>query len=196
MNNDNVKVTMIDNKKLSMEQVSDALLDKQTAKLTQEIAPKRDLWPGIERAINHQGQQPSVFNSRDLFMPSLWVASVALIMLVSWVTLAPQHNAFKETRLVSHSNEIKANQAQLVAMMQQSFNQQKVSLRSSYGNPKIELLPIAMQTELSQLAKARVAITNALYNDKNNVDLLNLLDFTQQQELKLLQQLYRQYQII
>jgi hypothetical protein len=81
-------------------------------------------------------------------------------------------------------------------MMQQSFNQQKVSLRNSYGNPKVELLPIAMQTELSQLAKARVAINNALENDENNVDLLNLLDFTQQQELKLLQQLYRQYQVI
>jgi hypothetical protein len=53
-----------------------------------------------------------------------------------------------------------------------------------------------MQTELSQLAKARVAIRNALDNDENNVDLLNLLDFTQQQELKLLQQLYRQYQVI
>ena len=196
MNNDNLKESMIDNNKQNIEQMSDALLDKKTAELVPEITPQRDLWPGIERAINHQGQQPSAFNSRDLFMPSVWAASIAIIMLVSWVTLAPQHNPFMETRLVSHSTEVKANQAQLVAMMQQSFNQQKVSLRSSYGNPKIELLPIAMQTELSQLAKARVAITNALYNDENNVDLLNLLDFTQQQELTLLQQLYRQYQVI
>lgn len=196
MNNDNLKESMIDNNKQKIEQMSDALLDKQTAELVPEITPQRDLWPGIERAINHQGQQPSAFNSRDLFMPSVWAASIAMIMLVSWVTLAPQHNPFMETRLVSHSTEVKANQAQLVAMMQQSFNQQKVSLRSSYGNPKIELLPIAMQTELSQLAKARVAITNALDNDENNVDLLNLLDFTQQQELTLLQQLYRQYQVI
>ena len=196
MNNDNLKESMIDNNKQNIEQMSDALLDKKTAELVPEITPQRDLWPGIERAINHQGQQPSAFNSRDLFMPSVWAASIAIIMLVSWVTLAPQHNPFMETRLVSHSTEVKANQAQLVAMMQQSFNQQKVSLRSSYGNPKIELLPIAMQTELSQLAKARVAIRNALDNDENNVDLLNLLDFTQQQELTLLQQLYRQYQVI
>ena len=196
MNNDNLKEPMIDNNKQNIEQMSDALLDKKTAELVPEIAPQRDLWSGIERAINHQSQQSSVFKSRALSMPSVWAASVAMIMLVSWLTLAPQHNPFKETRLVSHSTEVKANQAQLVAMMQQSFNQQKVSLRSSYGNPKIELLPIAMQTELSQLAKARVAIRNALENDENNVDLLNLLDFTQQQELKLLQQLYRQYQVI
>ncbi len=196
MNNDNLKESMIDNNKQNIEQMSDALLDKKTAELVPEITPQRDLWPGIERAINHQNQQSSVFKSRTLFMPSVWAASIAMIMLASWVTLAPQHNPFMETRLVSHSTEVKANQAQLVAMMQQSFNQQKVSLRSSYGNPKIELLPIAMQTELSQLAKARVAITNALDNDENNVDLLNLLDFTQQQELTLLQQLYRQYQVI
>lgn len=196
MNNDNLKELMIDNNKQNIEQMSDALLDKKTAELVPEITPQRDLWPGIERAINHQGQQSSVFKPRALFVPSVWAASVAMIMLVSWLTLAPQHNPFKENRLVTHSTEVKANQAQLVAMMQQSFNQQKVSLRSSYGNPKIELLPIAMQTELSQLAKARVAISNALDNDENNVDLLNLLDFTQQQELKLLQQLYRQYQVI
>ena len=187
---------MIDNNKQNIEQMSDALLDKKTAELIPEIAPQRDLWPGIERAINHQGQQSSVFKSRDLFVPSVWAASIAMIMLVSWLTLAPQHNHFKENSLVNNSVKIKVNQSQLIAMMQQSFNQQKVSLRGSYGNPKIELLPIAMQTELSQLAKARVAINNALENDENNVDLLNLLDFTQQQELKLLQQLYRQYQVI
>jgi hypothetical protein len=196
MNNDNLKEPMIDNIKQNIKAMDDALLDKKTTELLQEIAPQRDLWPGIERAINHQSQQSSVFKSRDLFIPSVWAASVAMIMLVSWLTLAPQHNPFNETRLVSHSTESKANQAQLIIMMQQSFNQQKVSLRNSYGNPKVELLPIAMQTELSQLAKARVAIKNALDNDENNVDLLNLLDFTQQQELKLLQQLYRQYQVI
>jgi hypothetical protein len=196
MNNDNLKEPMIDNIKQNIKAMDDALLDKKTTELLQEIAPQRDLWPGIERAINHQSQQSSVFKSRDLFIPSVWAASVAMIMLVSWLTLAPQHNPFNETRLVSHSIESKANQAQLIIMMQQSFNQQKVSLRNSYGNPKVELLPIAMQTELSQLAKARVAIKNALDNDENNVDLLNLLDFTQQQELKLLQQLYRQYQVI
>jgi hypothetical protein len=196
MNNDNLKEPMIDNNKQNIEQMSDALLDKKTAELIPEIAPQRDLWPGIERAINHQGQQSSVFKSRDLFMPSVWAASIAMIMLVSWLTLAPQHNPFKKNSLVNNNVEIKVNQSQLIAMMQQSFNQQKVSLRVSYGNPKIELLPIAMQTELSQLAKARVAINNALENDENNVDLLNLLDFTQQQELKLLQQLYRQYQVI
>ncbi len=196
MNNDHLKVPMIDNKKQNSKEVSDALLDTKTAELMHEIAPQRDLWPGIERAINHQGQQSLVFKSRDLFVPSVWAASIAMIMLVSWLTLAPQHNPFKENSLVNNSVKIKVNQSQLIAMMQESFNQQKVSLRGSYGNPKIELLPIAMQTELSQLAKARVAINNALENDENNVDLLNLLDFTQQQELTLLQQLYRQYQVI
>ena len=53
-----------------------------------------------------------------------------------------------------------------------------------------------MQQELTQLSEARASIRKALLTDKNNADLINLLDFTQQQELKLLQQLYRQYQVI
>ncbi len=46
-----------------------------------------------------------------------------------------------------------------------------------------------MQEQLLQLSQARLAIKKALENDENNVDLLNLLRFTQQQELNLLQQL-------
>jgi len=46
------------------------------------------------------------------------------------------------------------------------------------------------------LAAARESIRQALLKDKNDIDLLNLLDFTQQQELKLISQLYQQYQVI
>ena len=66
----------------------------------------------------------------------------------------------------------------------------------SYGQPTVDKLPLAMQKELTQLADARASIRKALVTDENNADLLNLLDFTQQQELKLLQQLYRQYLVI
>ena len=60
----------------------------------------------------------------------------------------------------------------------------------SYGQPDMTNLPIKMQDQLTELAQARKTIEKALANDGNNVELLNLLRFTQQQELKLLQQLY------
>jgi 3-dehydroquinate dehydratase len=80
--------------------------------------------------------------------------------------------------------------------MQHNFQQQKQTLLVSYGKPSMEQLSPAMKKELKQLGDARASIRKALASDENNADLLNLLDFTQQQELKLLQQLYRQYQVI
>jgi len=74
--------------------------------------------------------------------------------------------------------------------MQESFKQQKQAMLVSYGQPDMTNLPVKMQTQLVELAQARKTIKQALVNDENNVDLLNLLRFTQQQELNLLQQLY------
>jgi hypothetical protein len=47
-----------------------------------------------------------------------------------------------------------------------------------------------MQTELVKLSSAQKTISKALADDPNNSDLLNLLRWTQQQELDLLKQLY------
>ena len=47
-----------------------------------------------------------------------------------------------------------------------------------------------MQKQFKELSSARVAINKALKDDPNNSDLLNLLRWTQQQELDLLQQVY------
>jgi hypothetical protein len=80
--------------------------------------------------------------------------------------------------------------------MQKNFQQQKSAMLVSFGQPNLAQLPEAMKQELQQLEAARKSIRQALLKDENNVDLLNLLDFTQQQELKLLTQLYQQYQVI
>ena len=74
--------------------------------------------------------------------------------------------------------------------MDENFQQQKQAMLVSFGNPDLAKLSVNMQNQLSQLAQARKAIESALANDENNADLLNLLRFTQQQELSLLQQLY------
>ena len=176
--------------------ISDKTLAEQVATLPVEMTPERDLWSGIERAINHKRQEVAAENQGNLFMPSAWAASIALVMLVSWFTFSPSINEESEPVLVKTQEKNGVTQGQLVNFMQQNFKKQKQTLLASYGQPTVDKLPAAMQQELTQLSDARASIRKALLTDENNTDLLNLLDFTQQQELKLLQQLYRQYQVI
>lgn len=176
--------------------VSEKILAEQVLLLPNEMTPERDLWPGIERAINHQSQETVQSEKNNVFVPSAWAASVLVVMLASWFTFSPSNNGFKSPEIVQNQQEENKAQDSLVSFMQDNFQQQKQTLLVSYGQPTMDKLPPAMQQELKQLADARASIRKALLTDENNVDLLNLLDFTQQQELKLLQQLYRQYQVI
>jgi len=176
--------------------VSDQDLSEQVALLPNEMTPERDLWPGIERAINHKSQQVVTDKQGNVYVPGAWAASVLVVMLASWFTFSPSNKVSESPVLVQSNKEENAMQGQLVNFMQQNFQQQKQTLLVSYGQPALDKLPPAMQQELKQLSDARASIRKALLTDENNADLLNLLDFTQQQELKLLQQLYRQYQVI
>jgi hypothetical protein len=176
--------------------LSDKELTEQVAMLPTEMTPERDLWSGIERAINHKEQKVSGDKQHNVFVPSAWAASVLLVMLVSWLTFSPSIDGIKAPEMANTQQKEGIKQGQLVSFMQTNFQQQKQTLFVSYGQPTLDKLPAAMQQELKQLADARASIRKALLADENNADLLNLLDFTQQQELKLLQQLYRQYQVI
>ena len=181
---------------ISDKAMSDKALAEQVATLPVEMTPERDLWSGIERAINHKNQELTINKQRKLLMPSAWAASIALVILMSWVTFSPSINEESAPMLVKTQEKNSVTQGQLVNFMQQNFKKQKQTLLASYGQPTVDKLPAAMQQELTQLSDARASIRKALLTDENNADLLNLLDFTQQQELKLLQQLYRQYQVI
>jgi hypothetical protein len=176
--------------------IADKALAEQVELLPNEMQPERDLWPGIERAINHKEQHITVDKPSNVFVPSAWAASVLVVILASWFTFAPPQNDLNSPTLVDTNQEKGVIQGELVDFMQKNFQQQKQTLLVSYGQPTLDKLPPAMQKELKQLSDARASIRKALLTDENNADLLNLLDFTQQQELKLLQQLYRQYQVI
>jgi hypothetical protein len=186
----------LSDKAISDKSLSDKVLAEQVTKLPNEMAPERDLWPGIERAISHKSQQVIAVHKKNIFAPSAWAASIAVVILISWFTFSPTINEKHTPELVNTPEDNSINQGQLVDFMQKNFQQQKKTLLVSYGQPRVDKLPPAMQKELTQLADARASIRKALLTDENNADLLNLLDFTQQQELKLIQQLYRPYQVI
>ncbi len=176
--------------------ISDKTLADAVTKLPKVMTPERDLWSGIERAINQKSQQKLQAKQSNVFVPGAWAASVLVVMLASWLAFSPSMEEQTTPIIVKTEQAEKAIQGQLVNFMEQNFQQQKQTLLVSYGKPSMDSLSPAMKKELQQLADARASIRKALASDENNADLLNLLEFTQQQELKLLQQLYRQYQVI
>lgn len=177
-------------------QVSDQALAAQVESLPKEMQPQRDLWSGIERAIQSKSQQPmnegSVIGYKNVVVPMSWAASIVAAVLLTWYSFTPTISPSTDDVLVKTQGASKqaVSGIQLVNLMQVNFKQQKQAMLVSFGQPDIKKLPVKMQNQLAVLAQARTAIEKALLNDENNVDLLNLLRFTQQQELDLLQQLF------
>ena len=186
--------------KLTSEQeISEQLLAEKVASLPDEMEPQRDLWLGIERAIQSKPQEGLDNNQPDKkvvhFAPYAWAASVVVAVLVTWLSFKSPMQSDKPltannqiTEQPSKSTEPLVSE-KLVTVLSDNFSEQKQSMLVSYGQPDLKQLPVKMQEQLLQLSQARLAIKKALKDDENNVDLLNLLRFTQQQELNLLQQL-------
>lgn len=154
--------------------VTEQELQSRIDKLPKDISPDRDLWQGIERAIQNNSQQASNGVSKKPFMTLAWAASIVAAVLLTWGTIVPQNDQTPD----------------LVNILQDNFEQQKQTMLVSFGKPDVTKLPVEMQEQLAKLASARESIKKALVDDPNNGDLLNLLDWTQQQELELLEQLY------
>lgn len=161
--------------------LSDTALDKklnqEIDQLSEEMTPQRDLWAGIEKAIHQKPQQSekekSFANAKGA--PLAWAASIMVAVLITWGSV---------------NDDDQGMAIDTVALMQQTFDQQKQTMLVSFGQPKLEELPKDMQEQLTQLASARKSIESALAEDPNNMELINLLRWTQLQELRLIEQLY------
>ncbi|GAA6204641.1 hypothetical protein [Thalassotalea sp. SU-HH00458] len=158
--------------------ISEATLDEQVEQLPKEMSPKRDLWQGIEKAIAVSPRLPNeTYPQKTKRVHLAWAASVVAAVLLTWFSFSPQMTT-------SHEN------LDLASVMQKNFEQQKTLMLTSFGQPELTQLSPEMQQQLLELSSARAAISKALENDPNNSELLNLLRWTQKQELELLNQLY------
>ena len=171
-------------------QISDQRLTSLVNELPKDMQPQRDLWSGIERAIQDKVQQDNSKSNNNTVLPMAWAASIVAAVLVAWISFAPTTSTLSPLLTKSNEEKVPLNTEVIISSMQANFQQQKQAMLVSYGKPDMASLPINMQNQLVELAKARRTIEKALVDDVNNVDLLNLLRFTQQQELNLLQQLY------
>jgi len=157
--------------------ISNKTLDTHINELPKEISPERDLWQGIEKAIAHQEQ---VIVKPKARAPLAWAASIVAAVLLTWYGVG-------ENLSINPDGHESFN---MVVQMQQNFEQQKQLMLTSFGQPNVDELSPAMQEQLNQLERARMSIEKALTEDETNADLLNLLRWTQQQELELLEKLY------
>lgn len=166
--------------KTSSDTALDKKLNQEIDQLNEELTPSRDLWAGIEKAIAQKPQQQTT-NDNVKFLanakgaPLAWAASIMVAVIITWGSVTGDEQGVS---------------LDTVALMQQTFDQQKQTMLVSFGQPKLEELPQDMQEQLSQLASARKSIESALADDPNNMELINLLRWTQLQELKLIEQLY------
>jgi hypothetical protein len=167
--------------------LSEQNLQNKVAELPDEMTPQRDLWAGIERAIQTKQQDKRSFDSpkKAAFVPTAWAASIVAAVLVTWVSFSPQF--LDKSVNVAQQNNSSLN---LVMAMQENFKQTKQTMLVSFGQPKVSELPQEIQEELIKLSSAQATIEKALIEDPSNNDLLNLLRWTQKQELDLLTQLY------
>ncbi|PCI58699.1 MAG: hypothetical protein COB35_13115 [Gammaproteobacteria bacterium] len=176
--------------------IDDEKLASHITKIPKEITPKRDLWAGIEHAISNSTQPENVQGNKNkkksfhFNTPLAWAASVIIAVLVSW-QLNQSFSTQNTANVVQQNSTTPMLGFNAVNFIQTNFQQQKQSLLTSYGKPDLTQLPLKMQQELQQLAKAQQSIVKALAKEKNNQNLLNLLQWTQQQELRLIEQLYR-----
>ncbi len=153
--------------------MTDAELQKQIDNLQSEIKPSRDLWPGIEHALEHQRQTAEKPKS---IKPYAFAASLALAMLLTW-------------KVDFNKSEVVAKVSAIDTLTEQ-YDQHKQTMLVSFGRPDLTALPIDMQKQFADLQAARESLLTALKDDPENANLLNLLQWTQQQELNLLEQIY------
>lgn len=159
--------------------ISDQALQVKIDALSAEIKPERDLWAGIDHAIERQDQQEYQQQDnrhKNNFKPYALAASVMLAVLVTVFTYP----------------SLQSPQPTLTALesIEQQFEQQKNAMLVNFGDPKVGELPSDMQAQFNELKAARESLVQALENDPNNPNLLNLLKYTQRQELNLIEQLY------
>ncbi len=159
-------------------QSSQAKLDNAINDLNSDIAPSRDLWPGIEKAISQQPRE-QVKSNHYSWRSNLALAASVVALVITLVNVNGLPNP--------------SNQTDVVAMMVESFENERQAMLVSFGNTPVSknALSADLQKQLDELIKARKSIISALEEDPENADLIHLLKFTQQQELSLLNHIYR-----
>jgi hypothetical protein len=132
------------------------------------IQPQRELWLGIEKAINH----PTTKVDKVSYWPKMsGVAACLFAGLLSWNFMSVQS---EKTPLASINSY---------------FEQQKQTLLIEYSAQPA--LTKDWQSQLNELEQAELAIKQALKNEPDNAALLTMLAQIYQQQLDLINKVHQ-----
>lgn len=144
-------------------------LQQRLSRLPEERQPERDLWPGIEHALNARQNTPAGWRK-----VSALAASVMLVGLLGWLSLS-QWQASDQ-------------QQQLAVLLSEQHQQQKDYLLAAYANQPA--LTDNWQQQLEELDEAASAIKLALEQDPQNMTLLKMLKQVHQQQIDLIERVH------
>jgi hypothetical protein len=143
-------------------------LQQRLSRLPEERQPQRDLWPGIEHALNATQKTPAGWRRG-----SALAASVMLVGLLGWLSLGQWQTS---------------EQQQLATLLSEQHQQQKDYLLAAYADQPA--LTDNWQQQLEELDEAARAIKLALEQDPQNMTLLRMLKQVHQQQIDLIERVH------
>ena len=152
-------------------------LDDLIDALPREVQPDRDLWPGIEHAIEMRASESA---TPWRYMP---VAAVLMVfVLATWMFSTHRHD--------DHGHFDGVELATLIEDMDSDFSMKKAALLDTYkGQPA---LTGNWREQLQELEEARLGIKELLKSSPNNVYMIQIMQNIQQQQLDLIERVHAQ----
>ncbi len=157
----------------SQDQKNDQKLDQAIQSLNNEMTPPKDLWQGIDLAIE-SGR--TISPKRKTPLLSL-AAGVCMLVLAGWLVT------------LQHEQTPAVVQQPSATSIIEGYEQKKLALLTAYEDTR----PLSnnWQEQLAELEAAADAIKKALKEDQNNGPLLKMLQQVYQQQVDLIKQVHQ-----
>jgi hypothetical protein len=158
-------------------------LDQMVKKGSCELAPDRELWTGIEQALNQANKHENmdVGNERDKTKKVAWQKPSFAIAASVFVALTVGFFAYETGKSVQGDA--------LIAAMSEQHQNQKQSLLIRFKDR-----PAATnnwQQQLKELDEAASAIKKALEEEPNNPALLKMLKNVYEQQMAIIERVHK-----
>ncbi len=150
------------------------LLKKKIDELPREIQPQRDLWPGIDLALENQAQHEKSIGR--------WIGIAASVAVSGLLVLLSLNS-------VNSPDTEESNMRRVISSISEQHEGQKQTLLASYEQQPA--LTDNWQAQLNELDSAATLIKAALAEDPEDADLIKLLQRIYQQQIKLIQSVHQ-----
>jgi hypothetical protein len=150
----------------------DDYLNHELGQLPRDIEPARDLWPGIDHAINNH----------RLTIPTSVAMAAGIVLAVS-LAISGGLYMYRATPVPDTRN-----MADFIALLQSDHEKTKQALLVEYAGQT----PLApdWEEQMHQLEQAEQAIYQALNEDPENLELLKILRQVQSKQIDLIESVY------